>query len=328
MLNEIDLSRADLNLLVLFQTVYEERHVGRAGERLSLSASAVSHGLGRLRRLLNDPLFLKTPKGVVPTERANQLAEPVADILARVRRVVSTAEPFDPARSARRFIIGSADAAVFLPPLLAGMGDLAPRIEIGVRQQLRGDAIADLDSRKVDIAIVPLDDIPARFVARTLFEEELVIVARIGHPFLAAPTLDRYCEMLHLVISLTGDFHTLLDEALAKLGRTRRVAVALPNFLLALAVIAESDLIAALPRSLLAMHAARFGVASTEVPLSYRRFAIRAIVPKVALMDPGIVWLLDRLAEAAERHLPRAREHIARQGGPNRKQRRLDRISA
>jgi DNA-binding transcriptional LysR family regulator len=89
MMNEIDLSRADLNLLVLFEVVFDERHVGRAGERLNLSPSAVSHGLGRLRRLLNDPLFLKTPKGVVPTERALDLETPIREILTRIRSVWS-----------------------------------------------------------------------------------------------------------------------------------------------------------------------------------------------------------------------------------------------
>src|SRR6188508_1553863 len=103
MLNGIDLSRVDLNLLVLFEAVLEEKNVGRAAGRLRLSPSAISHGLGRLRRTLNDPLFLRTPKGVVPTARATALAAPVADILARVRSVVSTAEPFDPAKSTRRF---------------------------------------------------------------------------------------------------------------------------------------------------------------------------------------------------------------------------------
>src|SRR5688572_21167492 len=102
MLNEIDLSRADLNLLVLFEAVLEERHVGRAAERLHLTASAVSHGLSRLRRLLHDPLFLRTPKGVVPTARATELAAPIADVMARVRGVISTAAPFDPATSTRR----------------------------------------------------------------------------------------------------------------------------------------------------------------------------------------------------------------------------------
>src|SRR6188474_3264817 len=99
MLNKIDLSRADLNLLALFEVVLEERHVGRAAERLRLTPSAVSHGLGRLRRMLNDPLFLRTPKGVVPTARATELAAPVAEVLARARSIISTAEPFDPAAS-------------------------------------------------------------------------------------------------------------------------------------------------------------------------------------------------------------------------------------
>ena len=105
-MNQIDLSRIDLNLLVVFEVVLRERHVGRAAERLSLTQSAVSHRLARLRRLLNDPLFLKTPKGVVPTARAAELQAPIADVLAQVRQVVASAGPFDPARSARRFTIG------------------------------------------------------------------------------------------------------------------------------------------------------------------------------------------------------------------------------
>src|SRR5262245_5168737 len=110
MLNEIDLSRVDLNLLVLFEAVFEERHVGRAAQRLHLSASAVSHGIRRLRQTFNDPMFLKHPKGVVPTARASGMAPAVVQILASVRAVVGGAEPFDPARSRRRLIIGAPDA--------------------------------------------------------------------------------------------------------------------------------------------------------------------------------------------------------------------------
>src|SRR6266699_7343997 len=99
MLKLAHLARIDLNLLVLFQVVLDERHVGRAAGRLNLTPSAVSHGLGRLRRLLNDPLFLRTPKGVMPTARASALAEPIADLLERARNVLSSAEPFDAAKS-------------------------------------------------------------------------------------------------------------------------------------------------------------------------------------------------------------------------------------
>jgi DNA-binding transcriptional LysR family regulator len=136
MLNEIDLSRTDLNLLVLFEVVMAERHVGRSAQRLNLSPSAVSHGLGRLRTVFADPLFLKTPKGVVPTARAAELAAPVADVLARVRGVIAGRTPFDPARSSRRFTIGAPDglSAVFLLPLLGLLRQAAPGVKIAIRQ--------------------------------------------------------------------------------------------------------------------------------------------------------------------------------------------------
>ncbi len=289
---------------MLFEVVLDERHVGRAAQRLNVSPSAVSHGLGRLRRLLNDPLFLRTPKGVVPTARATELAQPIADILARVRSVVSTAEPFDPATSTRRFTIGAPDgvSAVVLPPLLADLRRLAPNIDISVRQLLppHGSttferawqpALADLEARAIDIAIVPLHDIPARFVEQTLYEEEFVIAARAGHSYAKVPTLDRFCRMRHLLVSLTGDAHGFVDEALAKRGRSRRVALTVPNFMMALAIIAETDLIAALPKQLMAMHAARFGVVSAKAPVPLRSDRIRAIVSKPAMMDAGVAWL-------------------------------------
>lgn len=135
MLNEIDLSRADLNLLVLFDVVMAERNVSRAADRLHLSPSAVSHGLGRLRRLFNDPLFLRKPKGVVPTVRATDLAAPIADILARVQSVMLLTEPFDPTISSRRFMIGAPDgvSSVFLTPLLTELTKAAPGIDQGNR---------------------------------------------------------------------------------------------------------------------------------------------------------------------------------------------------
>jgi DNA-binding transcriptional LysR family regulator len=306
MLNEIDLSRADLNLLVLFEVVLKERHVGRAAEKLSLSPSAVSHGLSRLRRLFNDPLFLRTPKGVVPTARATELAEPIADVLARIRNVVSTAEPFDAATSRRRFTIGAPDAisAVLLPPFLAELRRTAPGIDISARQILpQGPnwqtAFAELEERRVDVVIVPeLGDIPARFAAHTIGEEEFVIAMRAGHPFARTPTLERYCAMLHLVTSLSGDSSAYVDRILAGRGLSRRVALTVPNFMLAMALVAQTDFVAAMPRSFVAMHGMRFGVTSVEAPLPLDRFPIRLIAPKVAMMDAGIAWLFEAIAAA------------------------------
>ncbi|WP_441228135.1 LysR family transcriptional regulator [Tardiphaga sp. 20_F10_N6_6] len=310
MLKQIDLSRTDLNLLVLFEAVMDERHVGRAADRLMLSASAVSHGLGRLRRLLNDPLFVRTPKGVVPTDRAAELAAPIADILARVRSVISTAEPFDSATSTRRFTIGAPDgvSAVFLPSLLAELRRSAPGIDISLRQVLpvQGEtaperawreALADLDTRAIDIAVVPSDDIPARFHRRTLYEEDFVIALRAGHPFAKAPTLKHYCEMQHLVVSHAGDPYGFVDQVLANENRSRRIALTVPNFMYALAVVAETDLISAIPRRFAALHAPRFGVVSLDPPLPLGSFRLNAVVPVAAMMDAGLAWLIDTLGK-------------------------------
>jgi len=320
MLNKIDLSRADLNLLALFEVVLEERHVGRAADRLSLSPSAVSHGLGRLRRLLNDPLFLRTPKGVVPTARATELAEPIAEVLARVRSVIATAAPFDPSTSTRRFTIGAPDgiSAVVLHPLLVALSTVAPRIDISVRQILPSPArvwetaLADLEARAMDIAIIPSDDIPPRFEKRFVYEEDFVIAMRRGHAFAADPTLKRFCEMQHLVVSHTGDPYGFVDQALASRNLARRIGLTVPNFMLALATIAETSLISALPRRLVAMNAGRFGIVAVDAPLSLPTFRLNAVAPKVAMMDEGLTWLFGLLARAETAVPPSRKRSVLR----------------
>ena len=321
MMNQTDLSRADLNLLVLFEILMEERHAGRSAERLHLSPSAVSHGLGRLRRFLDDPLFLRTPKGVVPTARATELAAPIAEILARVRGVMSSAAPFDPARSTRRFVIGAPDgtSAVFLPPLLEALGKHAPGIDVGIRQILpmQGQptpdlawkqALADLEAREMDIAVIPFDDVPVRFHKRTLYEEDFVVAARAGHPFQKAPSLRNYCAMQHLVVSHTGDAYGFVDVELARQGLSRRVALTVPNFAFALGVLAETDLVSALPRRFVEMHGARFGILAIKAPIALPRFAINLVLPKVAMMDAGLAWLVAVLGQIKTPNSPKMRK--------------------
>jgi DNA-binding transcriptional LysR family regulator len=315
MLNKIDLSRIDLNLLVLFDTVLRERNVGRAAAALNLTPSAVSHGLGRMRLMLGDPLFLRMPRGMAPTDRALALADPVADILARIRQVVTTAVPFDPAASTRRFMLGVPDAAaaVLIGPLLRDLGCSAPGIDIGLRQLLPAarlpgpsgagpwdEVFGDLDARSIDIAVLPVAAGPARFALRPVFEERFVVVSRAGHAFAAAPTLDAFCAANHLLVSLNGDRTGFVDLALAAQGRSRRVALTLPSFTMAPPVLADSDLIAALPSRFAAAVADRHGLAVTEFPLVGRTDALMAVTPRVALMDDGLAWLLDRLCAAGK----------------------------
>ncbi|MBC8027853.1 MAG: LysR family transcriptional regulator [Steroidobacteraceae bacterium] len=310
MLNEINLARVDLNLLVVFEAVLEERHVTRAALRLHVTPSAVSHGLGRLRRLMNDPLFLRQPKGVVPTERALALAAAIADILDRARRLMANAEAFDPARSKRRFMIGAPDgaSAVLLPPLLAEIRRAAPGIDLGVRN-LVGQfdaALTALDGRELDVVVVPLTELPARFVSRQLYDEDFVVVRRAGHSLGRNLTLASYCSAPHLVVSVSGDPHGLVDRELAKRGKSRRVVLTVSNFMQALAIVAESDLVAALPRQFVAKHAKRYNLVVSEPPFPFLSAPLRVVAPQAALRDAGLVWLLD-VIERAAKHAKMAR---------------------
>ena len=299
MLNQIDLSRTDLNLLALFEIVLQEQHVGRAAERLRLSPSAVSHGLGRLRRLLNDPLFLRTPKGVVPTARAIELSKPIADILARARNVITSAAPFDAAKSTRRFTIGSADGfSIFLPALMAELEQTAPNIDVVMRHMQRETAIADLDARAIDMAVAPFDDIPhgflhGRSMMKTSSSRPVAGIRSWRSPPLPllrnAACADRAARRSARAAGRSP----------CRARASRRIALAVPNFMLGIEMVSKTDLISILPQRFVAMHAERFGVAWVKAPVSAGLQVVVAVAPKVAMMDAGIAWLFDVIARTA-----------------------------
>ncbi|OYW57623.1 MAG: hypothetical protein B7Z31_09465 [Rhodobacterales bacterium 12-65-15] len=306
MLKQIDLSRTDLNLLVLFETVLREGHVGRAAAALSLSPSAVSHGLGRLRRLLNDPLFLRTPRGVVPTDRAVALAPEIAEVLQGIRSMLAMAEPFDPETSPRRFRLGVGDAflCVFGPTLAARLAERAPAIGVSVlhvvpsfRQSPDEGAwdhvLAMLESRELDVALLPWLTCPARFTTRPVGQDRLVAATRADHPYALNPTIETYCRARHLVVSIRGDPVASTDATLAALGASRRVTMTAPNFSSALFLAAESDLVVSLPESLVTGHGARFGLVGTPLPFQVSPSELVAVTTHAALQDAGVAWLVD-----------------------------------
>lgn len=321
MLNAAQLSRIDLNLLTLFSVVLEEAHVARAAARLNLTPSAVSHGLGRLRRLMHDPLFLKTPKGMVPTDRALQMAGPVADILRQVSGVLDAAKPFDAAMAERRFTIGAPDAilTVFLARLLDDLRTRASGIDIALRQVMPQQPgrptdemwhmpLAELESHALDVAVLPVAPPEPRFVHHPLFDEDFVVVMRRGHPLASDPSLEPFRAARHLIVSMIGDPYGFVDRDLARMGLSRRIVLTVPNFLLALAQVADTDLIATVPRRVALHHSARFDLAVCELPLASPRQRIHAVATRAAMADAGVRWIFDTLVSTvAGEALSRAR---------------------
>jgi DNA-binding transcriptional LysR family regulator len=150
----------------------------------------------------------------------------------------------------------------------------------------------------MDVAIMPIAEAPARFHTAVLFEEDFVIAMRKGHPYAKHPDIERYCKERHLVVSHNGDPYGFMDAELAEKGLSRRVALTVPNFMFALATLAESDLVAALPGRFVAMHGKRLGTISLPPPLKLPTYRLTLVTPQVAMLDAGLAWfvaLLGRL---------------------------------
>lgn len=250
----MDLHGVDLNLLVAFDALMAERSVTRAGARIGRTQPAMSAALSRLRALLADELFVRSPSGLQPTPRALDLAEPLGRALADIQRTLDYTQAFEPATSAAAFTLGLSEhpSHVLLPRLVERLRDAAPAVTLRVRSfTARDDAVAMLDAGEVDLTIgVPSNTQPGRILVRPLWEERFVSVVRREHPVAGAPLdLPTFLALSHLLVSPENERFGHVDAALAKLGRKRRLALTLPQMYAAPGVVARSDLIATLMAS-------------------------------------------------------------------------------
>jgi len=182
----------DLNLLVVFDAVMQDQNVTRAGQRIGLSQPAMSHALNRLRDLLKDELFVRTPSGMRPTPRAEQLAALLRQALSELQRALQP-ETFVPATADRRFALALNNyaAVVVAPPLVAAVSKAAPSVQLDIRPSGTMDLLESLDRGELDLVIGSLDRVGERFAATPLLEDEFVLVMRHSHPAGAARSRPR-----------------------------------------------------------------------------------------------------------------------------------------
>lgn len=246
----MDLHGIDLNLLVAFDALMKERSVTRAGIRIGRTQPAMSAALSRLRGLLNDELFIRSPAGLQPTPRALDLAEPIGHALTEIQRTLEFTQTFDPTTSTATFSIALSDHPTFrvLPVLLDALRQKAPGITLHIRNFIaRDDAITLLDAGEADLTIGVPPSETGRILTRPLFSENFVCVMRRDHPAAMVPLdLPAFLSLSHLLVSPENDHFGLVDAALAKMGHKRRLAVTLPTMYAAPLLIARSDLIATL----------------------------------------------------------------------------------
>jgi DNA-binding transcriptional LysR family regulator len=300
-MNEIDLRRADLNLLVVFQTLLTERHVGRAARRLALTQSAASHALGRLRTMFGDPLFVRHPKGIEPTPRALALATEIADILDRTRSVL--ASPGFDASMRRSFTVATVDpyVPIILVPLMERLRAFAPAIDLRILSIPRHDIIRAFDRQDIDLAILNFSEPPSRIASRPLLQDRFVGIGRRGHPGLEITPLTReaFAKLPHLLVSLTGDLTGLCDAPLPEIDDLgRRIVLTVPYVLAVPGIVATTDLVALVYERVARRFADAFDLAVFEVPISIPDFTVHLLMSATRARDPALVWLQEQISHA------------------------------
>ncbi|HEY8088844.1 MAG TPA: LysR family transcriptional regulator [Polyangiaceae bacterium] len=306
-MSPVHLGAVDLNLLHSLDALLVERNVTRAAARVGITQSAMSHALGRLRLLTGDELLVRGPGGMVPTVRAEALSMPVRRALDEVARALAPAAAFDPRTAVTRLCIGTSDYGelVLLPRLVARLAREAPGVDLRVRT-LGEDMPALLASGSIDLAVAPLmahDERPG-IHGRKLFSDRFVCVVRRGHPLAKKKlTLARFAAASHALIAPRGQEGGFVDDALARLGTRRRVAVAVPHFLIAPHLVASSDLLLTLARRVAAVLAAPLKLAVLAPPpeLSLEGFTMSAVWHDRTHDDPAHRWLREVVLEESAR---------------------------
>ncbi|QGZ64928.1 LysR family transcriptional regulator [Paraburkholderia acidisoli] len=287
----------DLNLLRALDALLDERNVTRAAQRLSLTQPAVSAMLTRLRESFDDPLFVRTQRGIVPTERALQLAVPLKQVLSDIEQMMQP-QAFVPETAELTFTIASTDYALraLVVPFLARLRETAPGIRAVVVPVQHERLSAQLESGNVDIALITPETTPADLHARHLFEERYVCVMRTDHPAAAQPlTLERFCTLDHALVSYTGgSLRGVTDEALARIGRSRRVTVSVNSFLVLPEILSTSDLIAVVPSRL--AHGLQ-GLKIVEPPLAIPGFTKTMVWHERTHRAPAHRWVREVMGE-------------------------------
>lgn len=302
-----ELAGLDLNLVLALDALLAERHVTRAAERLGVSQSAASHALARLRDVLGDPLLVRGPRGAMqPTPRALALAPMLSRALTDVAAALRRPEPFAPSTARRTFHLGAGDYAelVLLPRLVARLATAAPGIDLFIRT-VPDDIPTAIARGELDAVIAPArprDVAGPGIYQRLLFEEQFVCAVRAGHPATQRKlTLDRYCSLDHLLIAPRGTYGGFVDDALAALRKRRRVALAVPHFLIVPHVVAGTDLIVTLASRIAAAFADSHRLATLRPPaeLGLDGFLMHLIWHERAHADDAQRWLRDQIATVA-----------------------------
>jgi DNA-binding transcriptional LysR family regulator len=292
----------DLNLLVVFDAIMQERSVTRAGSRLGLSQPAMSHALTRLRHTLKDELFVRSPKGMVPTPRAEGLALPVRVALEGLQHSLE-ATGFDPLSATQAFSVAVDNyaAVVLVGPIAARVTKTAPQVSLAFRPSGTLNVLELLDRGDLDLAIGTFDKQGERFSTQPLLQDGFVAVLRKGHAATGKRPLsiETFAALPHLEISSVHHAIDFIDEALARKKLTRRIALRAP-FLSAVGILVTSDMVSIFPHRIAEELVRYRPLMMQPLPVASPTIETAMLWPRRLTNQPAHRWLRDMVCQGTK----------------------------
>lgn len=298
----INLARVDLNLLVAFDALMSERSVTKAAQRVGLGQSAMSHNLARLRTLFDDELLTRTANGMQPTPRALALVDPVRVVLGNVEALINPPNEFDPATAERVFRIGLPDSVEVLvgPKLLAHICAEAPGIRFRFFSTDDRRLLDEIDADRIDLGI-GIGSFPEGQVhhkRRLLSTDTYLVMFNAEKVELTPPiSLEDYARLPHVLTSLRPGARGVVDDALEKLGLSRRIAVVSPRFVAVPMLVANAPVITTMHARLARYFAGELNLTLSPPPIELPVLTTSLLWHASYDSDPGHAWLRKTIVE-------------------------------
>lgn len=293
----MDINDLDLSLILTLDILLAERNVTRAARRLNISQPALSARLNRLRDIFGDQLLLPAQRGMVVTQRALELQEPLHKALENLRQIVAESAPFDAPTTAATVAIAGSDYVQYsvLVPLIRVLREKAPGIRVAWRSLDVPTVGLQMEQGEIDLAIVTPESAPESFRMINLYHERYVVIVRKNHPRVHGEiNLDLFCDLDHIIVSPRGGgFRGATDLILEVAKRSRRTVLSTPSFLVVLKTVEQTDMIAVVPAGIARDYTDTLQV--LEPPLEIPGFDLAMIWHDRTTNHPTQRWLREQL---------------------------------
>ena len=293
-IDSVDIRAIDLNLLPVLDALLRHRSATRAARELDMSQSALSSALARLRTLLGDELFVRTGRGLRPTSRASALAEPVAEVLERVRDRIMPAAAFDPRVAEQEFRIAHTDVGAYVlwPRIVRAVRERAPGVRLGLRvvdPQTLADGLAE---GQIDVAVGSFARLPDSLFQQRLFDRRHVAVMHRGHRLAAqALTLKAFAAAAQIVVRSGSGVQDHIDTVLARHRLKRTAMLEMPSYLMTPPLLAQGDFLAVMPGQLAEAFATEWPFVAVALPFAPPTSTVRMHWHRRLNDDAASRWL-------------------------------------